>query len=38
VLSNSHVILLAPFCVLGVVTSPVPKADSLSKASQSWAS
>jgi hypothetical protein len=37
VLSNSHVISLAPFRVSGVVPSPLPKADSLSIASQSWA-
>jgi hypothetical protein len=38
VLSNSHVILLAPFRVFSVVPSSVPKADDLSIASQSWTS
>jgi hypothetical protein len=36
VLSNSLVISLAPFRVSGVVPSPLPKADSLSIANQSW--
>jgi hypothetical protein len=36
VLSISHVITLAPFRVSSVDPSPLPKADSLSIANQSW--